>query len=75
MSKTVKLPALPNTESKHFPKGIVYINNKDNALQKKRENFDSCTLTCELQHDQPGRKLNVMEETLALMKKYRHLTK
>ena len=40
MSIIVKLPALPNSSSKHFPKGIIYINNEDNALLKRRDEFD-----------------------------------
>ena len=70
MSIIVKLPALPNSSSKHFPKGIIYINNEDNALLKRRDEFDQRIAAVDEKFNHSGQKMNVMEELLALSKKY-----
>ena len=70
MSIIVKLPALPDSSSPHFPKGIIYINNVDNALLKRRDEFDKRIAAVDEKFNHPGKELNVMEELLALAKKY-----
>ena len=74
MSIIVKLPALPDSSSKHFPKGIIYINNEDNALLKRRDEFDERIAAVDEKFNHPGPKMNVMEELLMLSQKYKNLT-
>ena len=70
MSIIVKLPALPDSSSPHFPKDIIYINNVDNALLKRRDEFDKRIAALDEKFNHSGQKMNVMEELLALSKKY-----
>jgi hypothetical protein len=76
MSIKVKLPALPDSSSSHFPKGIIYINAKDNALLKRRDEFDKLIAAVDAKYNTPSKKLNAMEELLAkTIPRYSYLKK